>query len=124
MRSLLLGAVLALATIGLSRPLPVTQTRRLFAILLGAAAGVYVGGALPGGGIWLALQVAAFVVFAMLAMLKARWVLGAAWILHGGWDLIHVLEVVPTALPDFYQLACLSADVVWGMFLIRLPAST
>ncbi len=124
MKSVLLGVVLALATIGLSRLLSITQTRRLFAVLLGAAAGIYVGDALSTGGTSLAVQIAAFTAFVILAILKSPWVLGAAWILHGGWDLLHLLEAIPTLLPVYYQVACLAADLVWGAFLLRLSAQS
>ena len=120
MKSVVLGVALALATIDFSRLLPRPQTRRLFAVLLGAAAGVYVGDALSTGGMLLAIQTAAFAAFVILAMLRAPWVLGAAWMLHGGWDLLHLREAIPTTLPVSYQLACLAADLVWGAFLLRL----
>ena len=122
MTSVVLGVALALATVGLSRLLPITQTRRLFAVLLGAAAGVYVGAAISAAGSPLTVQVAGFAAFGSMAILKSPWVLGAAWFIHGGWDLLHLLEVIPTTLPESYQLACLAADLVWGVLLLRLPA--
>ena len=103
---------LALTTIIFSRLLSATQARRLFALLLGSAAGVYVGAALSTGGTGVAVQTTAFATFVVLAMTKTRWVLGAAWILHGFWDLIHLLDVIPTLLPVNYQVACLAADLV------------
>ncbi len=121
MKSAALGLAFALAAIVLSRLFSVTQSRRLFAILLGAAAGVYVGAALSAAGSSLGFQVAGFAAFGSMAMLKAPWVLGAAWLIHGGWDLLHLLQVIPTTLPEAYQLACLTADLVWGVFLLRLP---
>jgi hypothetical protein len=119
-----LGAVLgALVLVGVLR-LPRSQRSLVFALLLAAAAGVYLGGALglrhaP----TLTAEALAFLAFGAAAFWGARvpLVLGLVWPIHALWDLVHYLEFVHTSIPRVYEVACFAADVVWGFTILGRP---
>jgi uncharacterized membrane protein HdeD (DUF308 family) len=83
-------------------------------------------GATETGATLLVVQTLAFLAFLAAAMLssRARWVLGAAWLLHGGWDFLHYFGTLATPVATWYQIACAAADLVWGAFLLRWAAKT
>lgn len=93
----------------------------MFALLLAAAAGIYLGGALglrhtP----TLMAETAAFLAFGVAAFWGARVpiVLGLVWPIHAIWDLVHYLEFVHTSIPRSYEVVCFAADVVWGFMIL------
>jgi len=116
-----LGAALgALVLVGALR-LPRSQRALVFSLLLVAAAGIYLGGALglrhtP----TLVAETAAFLAFGFAAFWGARVpiVLGLVWPLHALWDLVHFFEFVHTSIPRVYEVGCLAADVVWGFMIL------
>jgi hypothetical protein len=52
-------------------------------------------------------------------------VVGAFWMLHGVYDLIHGRLITNAGVPDWYPIWCFAVDVVVGAYLIwlarRLP---
>ena len=104
------------------------------AILLGVAAGIYVGYGLQDGRPSQAvLQLVGAFPFVVVA---TRWpqavgLLGVAWLTHGLWDGLHELRVVNTSVPSWYAGACLGWDIVlgaaavlWGRTLRHREAET
>lgn len=107
--------VVALALIlGRDRELP------LFAVVLGAAAAVYVGAALsvPGGSA--GIETAGFVVFAGLAAWgwDRAGILAWGWLAHAAWDLLHLGGALTSPLPEWYEVACLVADPLLAAYLL------
>ena len=93
---------------------------QLMAMLLVAAAAVYVGAALGSTTNSSVPEGVAFVVFTALAVaISSRpAALGVAWIAHSLWDVLHLTSTIDIALPQWYQSGCLIADVLLGAFLI------
>jgi hypothetical protein len=97
------------------------RRQALFAVLLASAAAVYVGAALAADPLApLALQGVAYLAFTAAALIGLRqaWLLGAGWLLHAMWDLVHQFGALPTALPGWYREGCMGIDLVWGAFLL------
>jgi hypothetical protein len=87
------------------------------AVLLGVAAGIYVGFGLqdgrPGS---IAAQLLGGLPFVTVAVLwpRAIAVLGVAWLGHGLWDGAHELGLLATRVPAWYPGVCLGWDLVLG----------
>ena len=64
-------------------------------------------------------------VFAFVSVRKSAVVIGALWILHGLYDLVHDQFISNAGVPDWYPAFCFSVDVVIGAYLLwlsrRLP---
>jgi len=113
------GVAFALAAVGVSWLLGPTRGRGLLAVLLAAAAAVYVGATLgdqPGSA---GLATAALVGFGALAIwgLERADVLAFGWLAHGVWDLLHVMGGLVSGVPFWYEVACLVADPLIAGFL-------
>jgi hypothetical protein len=120
---LTVGIVVAVLTLLAAFRLPRSRRSLLFSLLLVAAAGVYVGGALSVRGWTLALEAVAFVAFGIAAFSGVRnpVILGLVWPLHALWDLLHHLDFLPTPIARWYRVACFAADVVWGFVILGWP---
>lgn len=59
-------------------------------------------------------------VFAMVSVRYSAVVVGALWILHGLYDLIHSQLITNAGVPDWYPAWCFSVDVVIGAYLLWL----
>jgi hypothetical protein len=119
---LALGAALALATIRVSRRMPPTKERRLYAVVLVAAAAVYLVFALRGGaGAWIGVEaagVAAYGLVAYLGATRSAWWLAAGWLAHVGWDVtLHGASATPF-VPLFYPMFCVSYDVLVAAYVV------
>lgn len=73
---------------------------------------LFVGASLgdqPGSSV---VQTAAFLAFAGAALLgwEHRRVLAAAWLAHAGCDLLHLVDVLASGTPAWYQVGRLVAD--------------
>jgi hypothetical protein len=102
------------------------RERALFAVVLGAAAGVYAGAALAAPEGQGGLQAAGVVVFVAWAMWgrDRTGVLAGAWFGHALWDLGHLAGTAVSGLPGWYELGCLVADPILAAYLIvRLRSS-
>ena len=117
---ILFGVGFALAASAAARLLGSRRGLPLLALLLGAAAAVYVGAAWAEPRASAGLEAAAFVVFLILAL--AGWersaVLALGWLAHSGWDALHLTGVLHSSAPEWYQVACLVADPLLAGFLI------
>jgi len=47
-------------------------------------------------------------------------VVGAFWVLHGLYDLMHSQFITNAGVPDWYPVFCFSVDAVIGAYLLRL----
>jgi len=119
--SAMLGAALGVLVMVVDLRLPRSRRALMFALLMAASAGIYLGAALglhytPA----IVAETAAFLVFGIAAFAGARTpiVLGLVWPAHAIWDLIHYFEFVQTSLPRIYEVACFAADVVWGFMIL------
>jgi hypothetical protein len=118
---ILFGLAFVAAVVGINRLLPTGQLRlAMLAILLAAAAAVYVGsslGALPGSA---AVQSAGLVLFGGVALrgLNSASILAAGWLGHSLWDLLHLTDILVAGTPPWYQVGCLIADPLLAGYLL------
>ena len=59
-------------------------------------------------------------VFAFVSLRKSAIVVGAFWILHGVYDLMHDRLITNAGVPDWYPVFCFAVDVVIGAYLLWL----
>ena len=119
--ALVLGVLFAFAALATSRALGPERGRVVLLVLLGAAVGVYLGAALAASNLAaVLLQTLGVVLFCGIALLGVRSMrlLGLAWTLHAGWDLVHVVGELRTTLPEWYTWACIVADLALGGYLL------
>lgn len=68
------------------------------------------------------------VVFAFVDVRRSAAVVGALWILHGLYDLLHFRLFANAGVPDWYPVWCGTVDVVIGGYLLwlagRIPEGT
>lgn len=60
------------------------------------------------------------VIFALVSVRRSAIVVGAFWILHGLYDLVHDQFITNSGVPDWYPVFCFSVDVVVGAYLLWL----
>jgi hypothetical protein len=60
------------------------------------------------------------VVFALVSVRHSALVVGALWILHGLYDLIHGRLITNAGVPGWYPVWCFSVDIVVGGYLLWL----
>ena len=63
---------------------------------------------------------AAGLLFALVSIRQSAAMVGAFWILHGLYDLIHDRLITNVGVPGWYPLWCFSVDVVVGGYLLWL----
>jgi hypothetical protein len=101
---------------------PEAQRLQLSALGLAVAAGIYVAFALAArGGEWILVELALAIAFSLMAFAATRspLLLGSAWILHVGWDTIHLHYLEGAIAPPWYPPLCIAFDVGVGVWLIR-----
>jgi hypothetical protein len=64
--------------------------------------------------------VVAGLVFALVSMRRSAAVVGAFWMLHGAYDLMHSRFITNAGVPAWYPVWCFSVDVVVGVYLLWL----
>jgi hypothetical protein len=118
MIALLLGAVLALALVGLARMYPPGRERLVYAVGLVCTALVYVVFGVAGGASaqWLALESLGVFLYGAAAWggLRGRpWLLALGWAAHVAWDvLLHLSGAGAEYTPHWYPWLCVSFDLV------------
>ena len=119
---ILTGVGFAAVAIGLAQSLGRLRGSALLALLLVAAAAVYVGATLGDHQGSAAITTAALVLFGALALwgVENPWPLAVGWLAHAGWDLLHVLGLMDSRAPHWYELACLVADPLIAAYLFIL----
>jgi hypothetical protein len=125
------GAAVGVLTIAAARV--IRGQRWLYALGLLTLPSLYAGFALRAGQQAVAARemmygapfVVAGLVCAFVGMRQSAIVVGAFWMLHGVYDLIHVRLITNAGVPDWYPIWCFAVDVVVGAYLIwlarRLP---
>ena len=72
--------------------------------------------------------VVAGLVFAFVSVRRSAVVVGASWLLHGLYDLVHSQLITNTGVPGWYPIFCFVVDVVVGAYLLglsrRVPDAT
>jgi hypothetical protein len=64
--------------------------------------------------------VAAGLVFALVSIRQSAVVVGAFWLLHGLYDLVHGQLITNTGVPGWYPIFCFVVDAVIGSYLLWL----
>lgn len=64
--------------------------------------------------------VVAGLAFAMVSVRQSAVVVGALWLLHGLYDLVHGRLITNTGVPDWYPVFCFVVDAVVGSYLLWL----
>jgi hypothetical protein len=118
LRAILLAAL----SVGIVLLVPGQPVEPVFAVVLGAAAGVYVGFALLDGrpGV-LRIEVGAAVAFIVVASVGA-WrstpLIAIGYALHAAWDAAHRPRGVPTGIVSWWPPFCLTYDLLLAAFLV------
>ncbi|HUF08214.1 MAG TPA: DUF6010 family protein [Rhodothermales bacterium] len=118
---LLVGLAAAVLFIRLARRHAPGAELRLYAAGLLIAAGVYVAFGLVLGGKPLGYELIQLVVVTIIVVVGIRrspMIIAGGWLLHSGWDLLHVLPDLSRHAPDWYVFACLSFDVVVAGYIV------
>ena len=63
---------------------------------------------------------AAGLVFAFVSLRQSAVVVGAFWMLHGLYDLVHARLITNSGVPRWYPVWCCAVDVVIGAYLLWL----
>ena len=117
------GAIFAMPLLSLHLVLPRGASLALAALLVPLIAGVYIVFALRDGRHKvLAVEVAvagSFLLASLLAVLLSPWILLAAYLLHGVWDLLHP-RVIKTLLPTGCAAFCCAFDWTFALGFIGI----
>ena len=70
--------------------------------------------------IWGIPFVVAGIVFALVSVRNSAIVVGALWLLHGVYDLVHRRLFTNTGVPGWYPVWCFMVDAVIGAYLLWL----
>lgn len=123
----LVGAAAGLLTIVLARVVPGGQ-RWVYAVGLLTLPSLYAMWAYLGGEQALIAKELAYgipfyvagLVFAFVSVRQSALVVGAFWILHAVWDLVHDRFFANPGVPGWYPVFCFSVDLVVGLYLLWL----
>jgi hypothetical protein len=122
----LIGAAVGVLTILIARF--IRGERWLYSLGLLTLPGLYAFFALRAGEQAVAVKemiygvpyVVAGLVFALVSVRRSALVVGALWLLHGLYDLVHVRLVTNPGVPGWYPVWCFAVDVVVGSYLLWL----
>jgi len=118
---LLVGLAAAFLFIRLVRRHAPGEELRAYGAGLLIAAGVYVAFGLVLGGKPLAYELVQLAAVTMIVLAGIRYspmIIAGGWLLHSGWDVLHVLPDLSRHAPDWYVFACLSFDVVVAAYIV------
>lgn len=124
-----IGVLAGLATIALARRL--RGEHWLYALSLISLPSIYAGFAWYAGetGIgWQEMLIGLPFLLggAVLSRVRLRWaaaVVGALWLAHGGYDLLHPQLFINPGVPAWYPAFCAAVDVVVGLYLFGLAVA-
>ena len=122
----LLGAAVGVLTILLARS--IRGQRWLYSIGLLVLPSLYALFALQAGEYAVGVKemlyglpfLAAGLAFALVSVRQSAVVVGAFWMLHGLYDLVHDRLITNRGVPGWYPVWCCSVDVVIGAYLLWL----
>ncbi len=116
MIAIVIGAGLGLLLVAWARRRSVSRERRVYAVGLVVAAGLYVAFAVRSSDpAWIGLEVAGLAAFAFMAWLgytRSRWWLTVGWLVHVIWDIGLHGGGEPAFVPAWYPLLCAGFDPV------------
>ena len=127
----LIGAAVGVLTILLARF--IRGERWLYALGLLTLPGLYASFALRAGALDVGVKELAYgipfvvvgLVFAFVSVRQSAVVVGAFWLLHGLYDLVHGQLFTNPGVPAWYPVFCFVVDVVVGLYVLwlsrRLP---
>lgn len=127
----LVGAAVGVLTIVLARL--IRGERWLYAVGLLVLPGLYAFFALRVGESAVGIRELTFgipflvagVIFAFVGIRQSAIIVGAFWLLHGMYDLLHDGLITNPGVPAWYSVFCCVVDVVVGLYLLwlarRLP---
>ena len=122
----LVGAPVGVLTILLARF--IRGERWLYSLGLLTLPGLYAFFALQAGEQAVAVRemiygipyVVAGIAFAFVSVRQSAVVVGALWLLHGLFDLVHGRLITNTGVPGWYPIWCFMVDAVIGSYLLWL----
>jgi len=122
----LVGAAVGVLTIALARF--IRGERWLYSLGLLALPGLYAFFALRAGEQAVGVKemvygipfVVAGLVFASVSVRRSAVVVGAFWLLHGMYDLVHSRLITNAGVPGWYPVFCFVVDAVVGAYLLWL----
>ena len=122
----LVGAAVGVLTIAFARF--IRGERRLYSLGLLALPGLYAFFALRAGEPAVGVKemiygipfVVAGLVFASVSVRRSAVVVGAFWLLHGLYDLVHSRLITNAGVPGWYPVFCFVVDAVVGAYLLWL----
>jgi hypothetical protein len=123
------GGMLVAVAFLLSRFTRDVVGRALLAVVLAAAAAIYVGFAAGTGQptAWLVTEILGVALFGAMAVLGLRgsaWWLAAGWALHPVWDLaLHYAGPGRSFAPDWYTVSCLGFDLIVAAYIAAVYGS-
>lgn len=121
-----IGVATGLATIALARR--IRGEHWLYALSLIILPILYAGFAWLAGAALIGLQELAvglpyLLGGLLLAFRRPRWaaaIVGALWLAHGGYDLVHPLLFDNPGVPSWYPAFCAGVDIAIGLYLLAL----
>lgn len=120
----IIGGTLAAVVSALARAAGFDRDRSFYPTVAIVIASYYVLFAVVGGSPWLLVPevafAAGFVCLAVLGHRKSLWLVVAALVLHGGFDLVHVHLVTNPGVPRWWPGFCLAYDFGTAAFLAWL----
>jgi hypothetical protein len=122
-RELAVGAALGIATVVLALILGGSRHTVLAGVLLGAIGAIYFGFAVADGRpSAIAVQAGSATAFALIAYVGIREgsdvLIGAGFLAHAGWDMLHHEGRGPTRVRTWYPPFCAAVDVVIAVPLL------
>ncbi len=122
--AIVVGVILALS-VGISASIiGLDRDRAFYPTIMIVIAFYYALFAVMGGSIEvLALEsiaIAVFVVTSIAGFKYSLWLVAAALITHGVFDILHSRIIVNHSVPTWWPQFCLAADVVFGLYLAWL----
>jgi hypothetical protein len=116
-----IGVLLSLLVIRLFYSFTVPVSYQLFTLFLAFTACVYAGAALSDSRInWLSVEsvmALIFFNFAILGLTHSPFWVGAGFILHGIWDMLHHPRMIKTKVVRWFPPLCAAYDFVVGIFI-------
>lgn len=121
---LFIGAAAALATIWILKQFPPWIEYTGYCVGLILAAFIYVAFAMWGGEQpWLMIEAVGVVIYGLAAvggLLLSSWFVALGWLAHVLWDVgLHLGGTPEAFVPQWYPVACLTYDVIVGVYVIR-----
>ena len=118
------GILVGLATILLGRVVGYDRDRTFYSAIVIVTASYYCLFAVMGGDrqalVAESIAMAVFLAAAIIGFTRNAWLLVAAMLGHGAFDLVHERLIADRGVPDYWPAFCLAFDVVVAIFIAVL----